>query len=98
MSRGGNGGSIPPVSTNDFKPTTRTQEPGRRARVARGVDLGVPTSVNRKEHKMPRGNERHWRRKANRRERALAEATEWLFDDESPSATEERELLEAYSF
>jgi len=47
---------------------------------------------------MPRGNERSWRRQTNRRERALVEATEWLFDDESVSAKEERELLEAYSF
>lgn len=95
MSRGGNGGSIPPVSTNNFKPTTRTQERGR---IARGVDLRVPRSVNREETKMPRGSEAHWRRQIDRRERALAEAREWLFGDESVSAAEERELLKAYSF
>ena len=47
---------------------------------------------------MPRGNEQYWRRQINRRERALIEATEWLFDDENASAKDERELLEAYSF
>lgn len=47
---------------------------------------------------MPRSNEAHWRRQVIRRERALAEATEWLFSDESVSAAEERELLKAYRF
>ena len=47
---------------------------------------------------MPRGNERYWRRQTNRRERALVEATEWLFDDENASVKDEREVLEAYSF
>ena len=67
-------------------------------RVACGVDLRVRISSEREGTEMPRGNERYWRRQTNRRERALVEATEWLFDDENASVKDEREVLEAYSF